>query len=160
MSRHVPFGNDSISNGNQRTMKSITREELPKNALAVIVGRFACLHLGHQHLIQTAIDECGLENTLVIIGSENVIDDRTPFSPVDRATWIYSVFPCVCLTWIKDYDDDTMWENRLDDIHSQHDGKPVFYTGSLDDVKWLSEDAMVRVVDSDLYVRRHKYIDG
>ena len=84
-----------------------------------------------------------------------MIDDRTPFSPVDRATWIYQCFPDIRLTWMKDYEYIMEWQDKMAKAvmcaskYLPSEVNYVFYTGSLDDVKWLSEDALVRVVGRD-----------
>ena len=57
----------------------------------VFIGRFQPLHMGHEHVIRTALDKVG--KLIVLVGSANVArNPRNPFSFAEREHMIRSAF--------------------------------------------------------------------
>ena len=60
--------------------------------LGILIGRFQPLHLGHVHLIETALTQC--EQLLIVIGSANRARNlKNPFSFDERKNLIAQTFP-------------------------------------------------------------------
>lgn len=122
----------------------------------VLVGRFSPLHLGHEKIIQNMIDDCGIDNCVVLIGSANAtLRFRTPFDYKTRNRWIRRIFPDLRLGPIGDFaGDDRQWFLMLDDIlqlsfpgvNVQND--ITFYGGKEEDVNFYYNcGRQVKIVD-------------
>ncbi len=82
----------------------------------VIIGRFQVprLHLGHIHLITTALQEC--DHVMILLGYQPQIDARNPFSLEDRRKVIQKIFPQVEVRAVKDHPgDDIRWSSEVDE---------------------------------------------
>ena len=56
------------------------------------IGRFQPFHLGHRHVIQTALGKA--RHVIVLVGSPNVARSvKNPFTYEERADMIRTVFP-------------------------------------------------------------------
>ena len=60
---------------------------------AIFLGRMCPLHKGHERIINKMIEDVGEANSLIIVGSANVISERVPFSYEKRKQWINKIFP-------------------------------------------------------------------
>ena len=59
----------------------------------IFVGRVCPLHLGHQKIIQKMIDDCGVDNCLMLIGSSNApLSWRVLFPYMRRRNWVKRIF--------------------------------------------------------------------
>ena len=56
----------------------------------VVVGRFSPLHIGHERIIKLALERC--EEVVIIVTSNDKIDDKNPYSLEYRIYLIKKVF--------------------------------------------------------------------
>lgn len=88
-----------------------------ENRTAIIIGRFQVpyLHLGHLALITY-----GLQNytrTLILLGTSMDIDERNPYSYMDRTRIIHRIFPQILIQPLYDVPgDDKTWSEKVDTI--------------------------------------------
>lgn len=83
----------------------------------VYIWRFNPLHLWHQHVIQTMIEDNGIENCLVVVWSVNQpLSDRNIFSYQERENFLREKFPWLKVVWIPDFDTDDEWFEVLDKL--------------------------------------------
>ncbi len=106
--------------------------------LHVYLGRFAPFHEGHKILLAKLIKEFGAVNCLVLIGSTNVLNERTPFTFKSRRKMLKKHFPDVRILPLPDIGGDEKWLDKLEDLEKNLGQKLVFYGGSLEDLKILS----------------------
>lgn len=94
-----------------------------KRKLAVVIGRFQPLHLGHVEMIRKAQELA--EDVLVIIGSAyQARTIKNPFDVTERAQMISDTFPSVKINAIRDYMyDDAIWEAEIQKIVSAYEHK-------------------------------------
>lgn len=112
------------------------------------MGRFSPLHKGHQMIIDYMIKKHGIKNCLVLIGSSNSLTERTPYTFKQREKMIHVLYPEIKTLPLPDvepelqlYRDNTneIWLNNVEKIEKNMGTKFVFYGGSNDDLKVLSE---------------------
>ena len=78
--------------------------------LGVYIGRFCPPHEGHCRVIRFLLEERGLANSLVIVGSSNhSISYRHLFSLDDRIAMLRQLFPGINLADIPDHETDSLW---------------------------------------------------
>lgn len=108
----------------------------------VMVGRFNPIHLGHEKTIQTMIDECGIQNCLIIIGSCNSPQSlRHFFSYTERKCMVKKLFPLLKVAPMADYTSNEDWFYAIDDIvrlTGNHATEVTFYCGCKEDVVILN----------------------
>lgn len=104
----------------------------------VFLGRFSPLHKGHQMIIDKMISEFGIENCLIIVGSTNILDNRTPFTYSLRKKIIKIIYPKLKVLGIKDVFNDDLWIKILKKIEKKLNSKFVFLGGSKTDLEVLS----------------------
>ncbi len=116
--------------------------------MGVIIGRFSPLHKGHQMIIDYMIKKHGIKNCLVLIGSSNSLTERTPYTFKQREKMIHVLYPEIKILPLPDvepelqlYRDNTneIWLNNVEEIEKNMGTKFVFYGGSTEDLKVLSE---------------------
>ncbi len=111
---------------------------------AVYVGRFNPIHLGHASVIEKMLEQHGVENSLVIIGSSNTPQSlRHFFSYEERKSFIKKLFPNIKLVGLPDYANDSAWFSALEDILTlggMELSKTMFFGGSKEDIRFF-EDA-------------------
>jgi nicotinic acid mononucleotide adenylyltransferase len=118
----------------------------------VYVGRFSPFHIGHQRVLETMIEDCGIENCLVLIGSCNqALSEKTPFDFVTRLSWMKTLYPLIKVSGIPDYGNDKTWLIHLDSLldlwlanhpNCQRQEKNAstlccFYSGSEEDIEFF-----------------------
>lgn len=115
---------------------------------SVYLGRFCPFHKGHQEQLQRIIDECGIDNVLVIVGSSTSINKRTPYSFESRKMMIQTIFPEVEVIGLPDsnpekevFDGTTndKWLESLKKLEMSRGEKYTFYGGSEVDLLVLSQ---------------------
>ena len=79
----------------------------------LIIGKFLPLHLGHRHLIETALTRCD-ELTIVLFGRS-----VEPIPLAVRQAWLAELFPAVRVVGGMDdhpvdFDDDDIWKHWID----------------------------------------------
>lgn len=107
--------------------------------LHVYLGRFAPLHDGHKMLLAKLIKNFGLKNCLVLIGSVNEIDDRTPFLFETRKKMVTDSFPGIRVLALPNLNNDHDWLVSITKLEKKLGHKFVFYGGSLEDLAILAE---------------------
>lgn len=112
------------------------------------MGRFSPFHLGHERLLGMAIKRFGAENCLVLIGSSDSLNERTPYSFEARKQMIQTVFPKIEILPLPDiqpklifFDGSTnnLWLESIKRLAKARNEKFAFLGGAEDDLKILSE---------------------
>ena len=85
------------------------------------------------------IEKFGLENCLVIIGSANVINERTPYTFEERKKMILKLFPKIKILPMADVGNNEIWLENLKKMEGELNTKFVFYGGSQADMEILSQ---------------------
>lgn len=96
----------------------------------VLIGRFQPLHKGHMGIIDQIL-RAGL-TPLIFIGSSNTCNDKNPFSYVERASLIHSVYGEAVVTLpLPDYEVNYDWSshviNTLYDIKVDTDACTLYF---------------------------------
>ena len=121
---------------------------------AVLLGRFSPFHKGHQAEVDLMIKKHGIENCLVIIGSSDSYNFRTPFSFEERAKIIKTIYPEIEVIPLPDiqrelayFDGSTndKWLGNIKEIETKRGEKFIFYGGSTEDLVVLSEQFETRI---------------
>lgn len=122
--------------------------------IGVVLGRFSPLHKGHQMIIDYMIKKHGIKNCLILIGSSNSLTERTPYTFDQREKMLHILYPEIKILPLPDiepelklYRDNTneIWLNNVEKIEKEMGSKFIFYGGSDDDLKVLSERFQTRV---------------
>ena len=90
-------------------------------------------------LLQKLIDEYGVNNCLVLIGSTNVYNERTPYTFEDRSEMVKSAFPEIKVLPFPDEGSDDVWLDNLNELEKEIGQKFVFYGGSKKDLEILGK---------------------
>jgi nicotinamide mononucleotide adenylyltransferase len=115
--------------------------------ISVHLGRFAPYHLGHEKTTREMINKYGQQNTLVLIGSSNKLDERTPFTFEQRREMIQRVFPDMQILGLPDvdtsklkFDESTLetWTQTVLDLQKQLNARLRFCGGSREDLDYLA----------------------
>lgn len=115
---------------------------------AVLLGRFSPFQKGHMSVMETMIRKNGVERCLVMIGSSNSYNSRTPFTFEQRKKMIRDIFPDIRIMPLPDinpekvfFDDKTndRWLDNLEKIQNKLKTNFVFYGGGKEDLKILGE---------------------
>lgn len=101
----------------------------------VFLGRFSPLHLGHQKIIDKMISLYGIENCLLLIGSSNVINERTPYSFSFRKKLIKTIYPKINILPLIDVNDDHLWLDIVKKLETKLKTEFIFLGGSDRDLK-------------------------
>lgn len=112
----------------------------------VFLGRFAPFHEGHKILLIKLVSNFGINNCIVMIGSSNVINDRTPYQPEERKEMIKEIFSKIKIIYIPDVGDDILWLENLKKLEKEMNEKFIFYGGSLKDLEVLSREFKIIVL--------------
>lgn len=123
----------------------------------VYLGRFAPFHNGHKLLLSELVLRYGQQNVLVLIGSTNTINERTPYTFEDRREIIKISFPNLEVLPLPDgkpnlvYFDGTTnekWLSSIEDIAKARDEKFIFYGGSPVDLEILAQRFETKIIVS------------
>lgn len=115
----------------------------------VSLGRFnPCVHLGHQRVIDAMIEEHGIDNSLIMIGSANKFEARNPLTYPQRRHIAETLFPEVEIMPLADVStgdadfEATMeaWQQSLLNEEGIRETKFEFYGGSETDVSYMQDD--------------------
>jgi nicotinamide mononucleotide adenylyltransferase len=107
----------------------------------IFLGRVSPPHLGHSKIIDQMISECGIENSLVILGSAgSPISFRMLFPYADRRRWIKRLYRDIKIVPMPDCGSDAEWLEMLDDlIRAIYPNDLItFYSGSQEDVAFFN----------------------
>lgn len=114
----------------------------------VYLGRFSPFHKGHQETLRRVIERHGINHVLVLIGSTNTRNSRTPYTFEQRKTMIQNLFPDVRIMPLPDgkanlmyFDGSTneMWLDNVEKIQNDLKESFVFYGGKKEDLEILAE---------------------
>jgi len=101
----------------------------------VYVGRLSPMHIGHEAIIHTMLEEHGRKNCVVMIGSCNAAFSlRDMFSYAQRQRFVKTVFPELSVVGLPDYGSDQMWLLHMDDMLRFAGINPqtaIYYGGSI-----------------------------
>jgi cytidyltransferase-like protein len=114
--------------------------------LHVYLGRFAPFHEGHRMLLNRLIKIFGINNCLVLIGSANVINGRTPFTFKERKLMIQKHFPDIKVLSLDDLDNDPDWLKSIHKLEDELKDKFIFYGGSTTDLQIISQEFETHVL--------------
>lgn len=129
----------------------------------VYLGRFSPFHCGHEGMIQKMISLYGVENILIMIGSSNTYNDRTPYTYVERERMIHSIFPEIEILALPDgrpdlvyFDGSTngIWLDSIDKIAKDRNEYFSFVGGCKEDLEILSER-----FDTEILIERNETVD-
>lgn len=118
------------------------------NNTAVFLGRFAPFHKGHSVLLDIMIKNKGVSNCLIMIGSSNTLNERTPYTYEQRAEMIKAIYPEIKIMPLPDgkaglvyFDGSTndIWLDNIEKVQQDLNSDFVFYGGSKEDLLVLSE---------------------
>lgn len=119
-----------------------------KRVVRVYLGRFSPFQRGHQTALGEMIERFGVENCLVLIGSINTRNERTPYTFEQRGEMIQTLFPEVEVLGLPDgkpnmlyFDGSTndAWLDSIETIQNSMEAEFIFYGGSKEDLQILSE---------------------
>ena len=83
-----------------------------KNSSAVFLGRMNPIHAGHEKVISEMVNQFGIGNSLVIIGSSSAdFSLRNYFSYQERRRFIKTIFPQLEVVGLPDY--STGWKSGM-----------------------------------------------
>lgn len=123
----------------------------------VFLGRFSPIHKGHQIIIDKMINNYGVKNCMLIIGSSTSLNERTPFTYAVRKKMIRLLYPKIKIIGIPDsnpkhelFDKSGMetWLHNLKEIERKLNGTFTFYGGLSADIKYLSGEFKTNVISS------------
>ncbi len=124
--------------------------------IGIFVGRMCPIHIGHMETINRMIEDCGIENCLIILGSVGQkVTFRVLFSYSQRKKWIRKIYgDGIRILGVPDFpnDDDSWFELIHDSIessfsHARSKGV-VFYGGSISDVEYFhSRGYETKIID-------------
>jgi nicotinamide mononucleotide adenylyltransferase len=116
-------------------------------SVIVYLGRFAPFHKGHQMVVKKIVEEFGVQNCLIMIGSSNSYNERTPYTFEMSKEMIESVYPEINIIPLPDmkpaliYFDSTTndeWLEQLKKIEEEYRAKFTFVGGSPEDLEVLT----------------------
>lgn len=122
--------------------------------LGVYIGRCCPPHIGHARIIESMLQEHGVDKSLVMIGSSSSpISYRNLFTLGDRQMMLKMLFPTLNTTGIPDHESDEGWfgdvwstincwrhmrdDERVPDIQRVDAKQVMFYAGCEEDVLFL-----------------------
>lgn len=114
--------------------------------VAVYLGRFSPLHKGHQKIIDRLIQKYGYQNFILMVGSSNKKNIKTPFSYRQRNKFIKLIYPNLKIIPIPDFDNDTKWLDYLKGIEVKLKSEFIFFGGSKKDLEILQKRFTTRVL--------------
>lgn len=118
-----------------------------EKVIAVHLGRFAPYHLGHERTTRAMVEKYGIENSLVLIGSSNKFDERTPFTFEQRRDMVQRVFQDIQILDLPDVDPSKLkfeestldrWTHTVLDLQISLNARLKFCGGSNEDLEYLA----------------------
>lgn len=114
----------------------------------VYLGRFSPFHKGHQNMVEKMVAAHGSDNVLIMVGSSNAYNERTPYTFEERKKMINTLFPDIEVIPLPDgkpglvyFDGSTndVWLSNIQKIEAEINSSFVFYGGSAEDLEVLAE---------------------
>ncbi len=121
----------------------------------VFLSRLSPLYKGHQIIIDKMISDFGPNNSIIIMGSSNVVNDRTPFTFEQRKQMVETIYPQIKIIPIPDvnpelitFEKDTLdlWLESIKDLEKKMKAEFIFYGGSKKDIDYLNKDFKTSIV--------------
>lgn len=112
--------------------------------IGIYIGRFQPLHNLHEKIINSLIDDYG-DNSAIIIGSAQILNDRNIFTYDERKHMFNLVYPDYNNIYpLNDYFDDNVWRNNIKKIIYNNfkivdESKVEIYCGCLSDVCFFKD---------------------
>lgn len=107
------------------------------------IGRLNPIHLGHERIIEHMIQQCGPDNSTLVLGSCNAPRSmRHFFSYADRRKFVRMLYPEIRIVGLPDYGSDEDWLRGLDDLIEAIGGDVAtarFFGGSEEDVRFFAD---------------------
>lgn len=104
----------------------------------VYLGRFSPLHRGHQQVINKLISDYGIKKLIIMIGSSNAINEKTPYTFSFRKKIIRATYPKIKILPIPDFNHDAKWLKYIKQLESKLNSRFIFFGGSKTDLQLLS----------------------
>lgn len=127
---------------------NVALQFVPKT-VGVHLGRFAPYHKGHQMVTDILLSKHGAENSLILIGSSNTFNARTPFTFEQRKALIQKLYPGVKILPLPDinpkllvHSESTIpvWLEQIKAIEAEMGVRFKFYGGCPQDLRFFTED--------------------
>lgn len=124
----------------------------------VQLGRVAPPHSGHEMIMREMLARHG-KDSLVMVGSSNVFNARTPFTFEQRRSLIRKIFPDIQIIGLPDIDRSRLlhsestiplWLEQIKAIQDGMNARFKFYGGSEEDLRFFPG-----TFDSEVLVDRH-----
>lgn len=131
----------------------------------VFLGRFAPLQLGHQLVIDSLVAKYGIAKVLLLIGSSDSYNIRTPYTFKERQAMIRSVYPSIRTAPLPDinsaqihFDGSTnsLWLDSIQRLEKKMSAKFIFVGGSQADLSVLAE-RFLTVILIDRHLAGHHF---
>lgn len=112
-----------------------------------MLGRFSPFYRGHQAQVDLMIRERGLNNCMILVGSSNSYNPRTPFTYEQRREIIKQIYPKMKIVPLPDvnpalvyFDGSTneKWLEEIKKLERNMSVKFLFYGGSREDLAILA----------------------
>ncbi|HCQ31463.1 TPA: hypothetical protein DIU27_03730 [Candidatus Collierbacteria bacterium] len=125
--------------------------------IGVLLGRFSPFHKGHQAQVDLMIKERGLENCMIIVGSADSYNHRTPFSYEQRREIIKQIYPEIRIVPLPDINPELVyfdgstndrWLAEIKKLENSMAVRFVFYGGSKEDLAILATKFRTKIAVS------------
>jgi nicotinic acid mononucleotide adenylyltransferase len=107
----------------------------------ILCGRFNPIHVGHEANINWMLDNFGIENSRLIVGSANSqMSIRHFYSYEERRGFIKTIYPDIKIMPLSDFFTDDEWMLALDDLLQSsgiHPELATFYGGCEEDIEFF-----------------------
>lgn len=110
------------------------------------LGRLAPYHRAHQDNTEAILARHGASNTLILVGSSDTFNQRTPFTFEDRRKLIHAIFPDLNVLPLPDINPALLvhaestiplWLEQIEEIQSRLGARLKFYGGSTQDLRFF-----------------------
>ena len=118
----------------------------------VQLGRVAPPHSGHEMIMREMLARHG-KDSLVMVGSSNVFNARTPFTFEQRRSLIRKIFPDIQIIGLPDIDRSRLlhsestiplWLEQIKAIQDGMNARFKFYGGSEEDLRFFQAPSIQR----------------
>lgn len=124
--------------------------------VGVQLGRFAPYHVGHQRMTEEIIKRHGQEKSLIMVGSSNSFNERTPFTFEERRALIQKVVgPDIEIIALPDINPERVfpgqdtypaWRASIKEIEQARGVKFKFYGGTAEDLSAFGDEFETEVI--------------
>ena len=119
----------------------------------VYLGRFSPFHKGHESVLEALISDFG-GKSLIQIGSSNRLNERTPFTFIQRKKLIQTLYPEVEIMPLPDvashlgelHQTAERWLDQIFEEEAKRKTRFVFYGGSDEDLQFVGRRFKIKKV--------------